>query len=110
MSDDIDSLERLARAATPGPWKWTESYGSVSLDRDVPNHDHTLGDHVLFAEPCGDCNSSVLVEDADAAYLAAVSPDVVLGLIALLRAAEEEIADLKDENAGIDVSARDAPR
>lgn len=85
-------MQQLALAATPGPWKWRDDHGSVSLDRDVPDHERKLGDHVAFAAACGYENSSVIVEDADASYIAAASPDVMLALIERLRRAEEALA------------------
>lgn len=76
---NLDKLEQLARAATPGPWKWHESYGSTALYKG------NTEDTVLGAVPCGYENSSVYISDPDAAYIAAVSPDSVLALIEQLR-------------------------
>jgi hypothetical protein len=80
---DLDKLERLARAATPGPWKWREECGSVSLDRVVSDDERGIGEHVAFAAPCGYENSSIIIEDA--AVIAAASPDAVLAMIARVR-------------------------
>jgi hypothetical protein len=72
---DLDELERLAREATPGPWRADQEFGYVhpSNDRNVlvcTFHDELVRD----------------TDGADAAYIAAVSPDVVLALVAEIRA------------------------
>jgi len=82
MPLDLDKLEVIARAATPGKREWIDHYGSVKLD--IVN-----GDHILMAEPCGDMNSSVIVADADAALIAACDRETVLELIAAARAAPQ---------------------
>lgn len=83
MPDKYDELERLAKAATPGPW---DNFGSVVCD-----------------ENCGwiavtDLNESrpwrALTMDARIAiaeHIAAANPAVVLDLIADLRAKDAEI-------------------
>jgi hypothetical protein len=87
MSDaiDLDKLEQLARAATPGRWKWRDDHGSVSLDRDVPDHERKIGDHVAFAAPCGCENSSIVIDENDAALIEYASPDFMLEVVARLR-------------------------
>jgi hypothetical protein len=80
---NLEELEKLARAATPGPWKWNDTerdnYEQLSAGRNA----------VLFAAPCGYENSYVVIADADAAYLAALSPTTVLALLAVAKAARE---------------------
>jgi len=68
--DDIKRLRRLAEQATPGPWRVNmkgHSYHEVARVNDL---EVAPPDSVELAH-CAD----------DAAYIAAVSPDVVLGLI-----------------------------
>lgn len=68
---ELDQLRALARAATPGPWR-VEAQGHAEQDvARVNNLEVAPPDSVELAH-CAD----------DAAYIAAVSPDVVLGLIA----------------------------
>ena len=71
MTDaEIKSLRDLMRAATPGPWR-VEARGHASQQvARVNNLEVAPPDSVELAH-CAD----------DAAYIAAVSPDVVLGLI-----------------------------
>jgi len=69
MTIDIDTLEVAAKAATPGPW---------NIVRDPDGYTHYIGPSLVTQ-----------VRD-DAAYIAAVSPDAVLELIAELRKARAE--------------------
>jgi hypothetical protein len=62
MTPDLDTLEKLARGASP---KWK--------DADDWSHDHYVGYYL---------------PDEDAAYIAAVNPQTILSLIAALRGAE----------------------
>ena len=77
-----DELKRLAEQATPGPWlhdKFGDEPWFTVLARDVP-------------APCVAENLS----QADAAYIAAASPDVVMGLIAEV----EVLTRMIDEGLG----------
>jgi len=68
---ELDQLRALAHAATPGPWR-VEAQGHAWQEvARVNNLEVAPPDSVELAH-CAD----------DAAYIAAVSPDVVLGLIA----------------------------
>ena len=93
--DKYAELERLARAATPGPWEW------VAIDKSVVALG-TKGDvegagHVLWSEICAACQrrgsfcTSPSPSDAD--YIAAANPAAVLDLIAELRAKDAELAE-----------------
>jgi hypothetical protein len=72
---DLDALEKLAEAATPGPWE-TEVADFDARSWAIFHRGGT------FVAPDAGC-------EADAAYIAAMSPDVALALIARLRAAEQ---------------------
>lgn len=84
MIPDLDHLEKLSRAATPGPWckapifknKWPEKYNKVAVVRGVV----LLGPYASIS--CGN----------EADYIAAVNPTTVLSLIAELRRLREERA------------------
>ena len=64
MTIDLEALESLAKAATPGPW---------NIVRDPDGYTHYIGPSLVTQ-----------VRD-DAAYIAAVSPDVVFELVAEVR-------------------------
>ncbi|QTD97014.1 hypothetical protein [Streptomyces cyanogenus] len=91
---DLDVLDALADAATPGPW---------TVDSSIP-YGHRVGssdnaDWVAWTGEHGETGS-----EADAAYIAAMSPEVAKALVAevrRLRAAMEEIRHLhKDSPMG----------
>jgi hypothetical protein len=76
----LDEIERLAQQATPGPWKKVEhGGGDVRVDLGIEQYD-----------------TGILCR-ADAAFIAACSPDVVLKLIAVARAAMALEADNSDD-------------
>ena len=75
-----DSLLRLASAATPGPWIVAPQTLSVSCPRPDPSPTQAL---------------------ADAAYIAAASPDVVLALLAVAEAARDHSHNIPDPRCGI---------
>ena len=86
MTLDLDALEQKARAATQGEWlpESTEMYE----DTEPTCIYRALG------PPCGvegdpeQCDDAAAQAHRDAAFIAAASPDVVLALVARLRAAE----------------------
>lgn len=63
---DLDRLDALEKAATPGPWEWHFEDASV-LAINGPGH---LEDHVLWAQVCPACQKSggrcTAPSDADA--------------------------------------------
>jgi len=65
----MSELKRLAEAATPGPW-YTESDGVPQLN-NVAHFIHTAERIVAYGQ----------LLEADAAYIAAASPDAILALI-----------------------------
>lgn len=70
---DLDKLEALAKAATAGPWRlYRQPPGTVG----VVNRNDETGRAVAASS-----------SDANASYIAAMSPDVALAMIARLRAA-----------------------
>lgn len=68
---ELDQLRALAQAATPGPWRVEAQGHAPQQVARVNNLEVAPPDSVELAH-CA----------TDAAYIAAVSPDVVLGLIA----------------------------
>ena len=79
----IDELEKLARAATPGPWSWDNS----DETRNELNAPHRMLFKEGFAPTAGDPTfDDFLTEDVQ--YIAAANPDTVLKLIAVVRGAQ----------------------
>jgi hypothetical protein len=84
MTINLDALEQLARAATPGPWHAVQ--GVKPNERAVTNRNGAW-----FAELC---DGSTRANDADAAFIAAANPAAVIELVQRLRAAEGIVRDL----------------
>lgn len=84
MVIDLDAIERVARAATPGPWRWDHEDMTLS------------GSGGLVA--CGD-GERIHIDDEDAEHIAQCSPDVVLALVARIRELEERLGLSNAEHA-----------
>lgn len=87
---NLDQLQKIAEEATPGPWE-TDGHGLGIY----PSLDGKSGPAL-----CALMSKSGAYDnhEANAAHIAAASPDVVLRLIAVARAAKDltsEIADLE---------------
>jgi hypothetical protein len=88
---DIDELERVAWSATPGLWS------AIGGPKRMP--DYCSGFGVVLHQPTGeqiaDAYGATSWPDAqcfaNAAHIAANSPDVTLGLIARIRELEEVV-------------------
>jgi hypothetical protein len=81
------TLRELAEAATPGPWR-------VSFDTEYGDYGSILGQSLEGIRSETDGSRIAAFDDdyghdsgADAAYIAAASPDVVLRLLAIEEAA-----------------------
>ena len=68
---DLAELRRLAENATPGPWEWDDDHARPGL-----RHGRSFGG-VLFR-----CGALYGPDAADAAFIAAANPAVVLALLA----------------------------
>lgn len=75
LDADLLPLETKARAATPGPWSYEPDEGGTD------SHGFALQATIRF----GARYAKYGYDEADAAYVAAVSPDVVLDLLERLR-------------------------
>jgi len=90
MQPDLDRLESIARAATPGPWWWNDMDEMVS-DSDGPEWDMDLD--WTSGKPVRVGPTRVIETDSgyypprdnDRAHIAAFDPPTVLALIALAR-------------------------
>lgn len=85
---DTDRLEKLAREATRGPWH---------VDYKAPGGGNvqSASGPVADARWFGNTHKEAVVDYANAAYIAAASPDVILALLSereAMRKALEEIA------------------
>lgn len=96
---DLDRLRVLAEAATEGPWAW-ESVGDKDNDWCLGvlcgEDDQPLSGRV---EAASDAVADELVCSGNglhnAAYIAAVSPDVLLALLFRLQASEARVRELE---------------
>lgn len=82
---ELDRLLELALRATPGPWFWTDEDGDFQMRCLSPGIlviDNTPGS----GGPWGD-----EIDQANAAYIAAASPDRVKALVMRLKRAEEAL-------------------
>ena len=99
MTDRIE-LRRLAEAATPGPWEaiiFDSGHSKFEFEASVCTQD--VGDSICRMDGMlrtADNERYRTDGSLDALYIAAVSPDVVLGLLDRLDKAER-IADLARE-------------
>lgn len=96
---DLEELERLAKAATPGPWKVGEGHSAkfVMTYEDIPVRR-------LVSVIDGDKGTCDLARGwdescANAAYIVAAC-NAAPELIARVRELEERIAELTQENSG----------
>lgn|SRR3990167_412659 len=83
MTLDLDQLERLAKAATPGPWKHEPGRHLIDV---------TSADSSELICRCSSYPPPVMASNA--LFIAACSPDVILALVARVREAETKLANL----------------
>lgn len=91
---DLDALEQVAQAATPGPW---------SVDRNTPFSDELVGvfceaqkRYVVEFEDQSWADTEDEVREQDAAYIAAADPTTILNLLAELRGHREAELRVRD--------------
>ncbi len=85
---DIDNLEALAMAATPGPWE-------TDLDRNEQQNVYAAGDwrHWIAVLPHQCVKSIEEEQERNAAFIAAVHPGSILALVADVRRLREVEAE-----------------
>jgi len=91
MTTDLDKLEQVAKAATPGPWERApvEYWGEV---RTAIQHPKEKGvDPVV--EPGFCCETQYEISDNNASFIAEASPSTVLELIERVRDYENVIRE-----------------
>jgi hypothetical protein len=107
MTIDLDRIEQLARAATPGPW----DNHSVNGDpiESVWLEDGNVVATWAIKEPRFELHAPQAREDA--AFIAAANPTAVLELVQRLRAGEAENVQLKTAGMSLNETiAKSAPR
>lgn len=90
---DLDALDRLAKAATPGPWMVAGSDIWDTADGTYPGIPLMRADHEVrsWGRPYTHHE-----RNANAAFIAAASPSVILALVQRLRVAEAALARRDD--------------
>lgn len=96
---DLDELERLTKAATPGPWTIGYSDGSGKFDAEEERFclvDQPTDDVILHAKLC--------YREADAQLIAALNPQTALELIRLARLGREreEMLQMQERAEGLE--------
>ena len=76
----LTDLERLARAATPGPWELDDEFCVYGKHEYAPRG-------IAYVGICRPVDGG-RTDGADAAYIAALSPERVLAIIAVIEAAK----------------------
>lgn len=90
----LPELERLAREATPGPWQSRKAAHPVDGEYDYAIGAHLDGRMQVIAECFGRTDwHSQPPAGANAAYIAAMSPDQCLALIERVKKAEEAMRE-----------------
>jgi len=85
-SEQIDELERVALAATPGPWAVDALKVGARFNIELPDGSEVIA---MSQQLVGDRLSEQRGANAD--YIAAVNPQAVLALIKQLRAAQADV-------------------
>lgn len=95
MADlDLSKLERLEKAATPGPWEgpWGDTHTVAAFEGE-------LNEHSLTRDPRGDAFPVTQYTHPNDAALIAVSRNALPELLRRLRAAEVELAAWKAQGS-----------
>ncbi|MGF6837039.1 hypothetical protein QF001_000906 [Paraburkholderia youngii] len=87
MTIDLDKLEALAKAATPGPWRGDRIDGTVKYDIVAGDYPHGKYEIVCRGDN-GNNFGFMKAEDED--YALAANPTAILELIAEVRALRED--------------------
>ena len=89
---DLDEIERLARAATPGPWEYRSAKRPVDGQTDYGIGAQIDGRRYCIAEVFGRVSEFITPNAfATAAFIAALNPAAVLELVERVREAERAL-------------------
>jgi hypothetical protein len=91
---DTRELRELAKRATPGPWKVCDANIPESAGIGVRTINDGTGDGGYII--CDLCSDTDYDQEANAAYIAALSPDVLEGLCDKIDALERELYGTPD--------------
>jgi hypothetical protein len=95
---NLEALEAIAKAATPGPWQWDHKYGDEG-DTGLALTNDTRAEVVgAYNYHCCSFRDDPTVEDRDAEYIATFDPPTVLALIARIREAEAPEPSAEDHD------------
>jgi|GEM_PF-6409177 len=106
MDNKLSELKAAAMAATPGPWILDDDSWSDGDNANVSTEERYDGHFISIAQIEGGGSESGLDEpfsaeqQANARYITAANPDVVLALLAELEAKDKRIANLEFEQGG----------
>jgi len=97
---NLDELEKLAKAATPGPWcfpenmKWMRQiFRQVDVDK-VEHPRSGCPDHALATVHLQYCKDHSYPWEENARFIAACSPNVILALVARVKELEEALTSM----------------
>ncbi len=99
---DLDALERTALAAKPGKWTWKQ-VGTFNTPGCAVLWPDTSKGGVHYRR----IDSGGGMEQADADFIAAANPAVVLELIRRLREAESELAACREDGERMESTKAD---
>jgi len=104
MTDvELDQLEKLALAATRGPYHHSTDLGQIGEVAGPDGHTFAQVQQGIAAGP--DRRQDNERRNRDAAYLAAVHPEVVLCLIASARASKAALRELREAHEALTYAA-----
>lgn len=95
---DYAELRRLAEAATPGPWHFCRDKDDCAMVTVAPGADCSTERSFIAVAAWAD--------NDDAAYIAALSPDVVLGLLDRILELEKEPVRVVHDSPSLLAAAR----
>lgn len=108
LTDRLDAIRARLDAATPGPWRWDEDYGSKGDEGLALTND--VGAEIVGAynHHCCSFRDDPTVEDNDAEFIAAAPADVafLLDLARKQGAALEDLIYVADNKAADNMIGR----
>lgn len=101
---NIDEIEKLARAATPGPWELfsRRRTNSIGNNGDLDTVVHWMGFEAA--------QQPYAKQRANAAYIAALSPERIIAMCAVIKAADALVDDCMFKDHPRQIAAYDAAR
>lgn len=86
----LAEIEAGLEGVTPGPWKWRN---------DINHREYNLSPGILITGETDGTPWGDLIDKANAAHIARCDPDTLASIIALVKAMDEELADLRAAHA-----------